>query len=106
MQRQRPLNSSVPMDPPNIARDGAAKHTVTAPVKPGMVRQTQGEPAAYHHGVSVDDTPNTGIIKSHQKPIGFNHSVSDKQIIEFSRSATSDQILDEAHRLGQPPEKA
>jgi hypothetical protein len=56
----------------------------------------------------LDDTPNSAIIKSREKPIGFHTVNTDAQIIETSRSATAGQVLDCAARLGKPlpPEKA
>lgn len=106
---QRPLNSSTPKpltDPPNIARDGSAKRIVDAPIKPGMTRQTKGDLHPYLHGQAVDDEPNSAIIKSHEKPIGFSHGVTDKQIIKSVHGATAGQVLHDAARLGRPPEKA
>jgi hypothetical protein len=87
-----------------LARDGAAKHTVEAPVKANMVRQTKGEPAAYHHGVTVDDEPSVPL-KSHEKPIGFHSAMIDRRIVGVANSPTSDQIIREAARFGRPPEK-
>jgi hypothetical protein len=103
MQRQRNLNSSVPkIGKPNIARDGSSKNIVDAPVKAGMVRQTKGDLHPWLHGVSVDDTPDTGIIKSHEKPIGFHSGNTDQQII---KSVHGGQVLDSASRLGRQPEE-
>jgi hypothetical protein len=107
MIQGRKLNSSVPkIDKPNIARDGSAKNIVDAPIKPGMTRQRKGEPAAYHHGITVDDLPNTGIIKTHEKPIGYSHGVTDAQIIKAANHPTAGQVLTDAANLGRPPEKA
>ncbi|SRR6266404_5227122 len=105
MTPQRPLNSSAPK--PNIARDGAPKATVDAPVKAGMVRQTKGDLHPFLHGQAapLDDEPNLPI-KSHEKPIGFHTGMTDKQIIGTVNSATAGQVLHEAARLGRPPEKA
>ena len=98
MKTQRPLNQALN----NLARDGAKKATVNSiPVKPGMVRQTKGE-IAFHGGVTVDDLPNSKIIKSHTKPIGFHSGMTDKQVAKAGHGATSGQVLENAERLGQP----
>jgi hypothetical protein len=91
--------------PEKIGRDGAPKHIVDAPITPGMVRQTQGMPAAYHHGVTVDDEPNSDIVKSFEKPIGFHSGVSDAQIMKSSHGATANQVLTDAANLGRPVDK-
>jgi len=103
MQQGRKLNSSVPkIDKPNIARDGAPKNIVDAPIKPGMVRQTVGDQnLSYHHGVTVDDSPNSDIIKSHEKPIGFHSGMTDKQIIKSVNHPTAGQVLRDAANLGR-----
>jgi len=96
---QRKLNSSTPpKDPPNLVRDGSAKRTVDAPIKPGMVRQTKGE-FGYHHGVTVDDEPNT--VKSHTQPIGYHSGMTDKQVIKDGQSPTAGQVLHDAANLGR-----
>jgi len=101
---QRKLNSSQPpRDPPNLARDGGAKNIATPAIVPGQVRQTKGQPAAYHHGVTVDDLPNSGIIKSHEKPIPAHDGMSNGAKHD---PAHGDAVLEEAARLGRPPEKA
>src|ERR1700682_915565 len=100
MTVQRKLNSSMPpRDPPNIARDGSAKNIVDAPIKPGMTRQTKGKPAAFHHGITVDDLPNSDIVKSHEKPIGFHPGMTDKQIIKSANHPTAGQVLTDAANL-------
>lgn len=44
----------------NIARDGGKpKNVGTAPISHGMKRQTHGTPSAFHHGVTVQDEPNS-----------------------------------------------
>jgi hypothetical protein len=102
MIKPRKLNSSVPkIDKPNLARDGGAKNVHVPATVPGQVRQTKGEPAAYHHGVTVDDLPNSDIIKSHEKPIGFSHGVTDAQIIKSVNSPTASQVLADAAALGR-----
>jgi hypothetical protein len=102
MIQPRKLNSSMPkIDPPNIARDGGAKRIVDAPIKAGMKRVTQGEPAAYHHGVTVDDLPNSKIVKSHERTIGFHSGMTDKQIINVANNSTAGQVLTDASKLGK-----
>jgi hypothetical protein len=93
---QRPLNSSTPE---GIARSGAAKKLTTPTVVVGQVRQTKGEPAAYHHGVSVDDTPNT--VKSHTKPVAIHPSATENQRTELFNSASAKGHLLDAARLGR-----
>jgi hypothetical protein len=43
----------------NIARDGAEKKLTVPEIKPDMVRQTTGDLSPHHHGIAVDDEPNT-----------------------------------------------
>jgi hypothetical protein len=97
MIKPRKLNSS---QPKNLARDGASKKLTDPAIVQGQKRQTTGDLAPYHHGVALDDTPNT--VKNHEKPVGFHMGVSDKQIIEFSRGSTASQVLEEASNLGRP----
>jgi hypothetical protein len=101
MIKPRKLNSSVPKDPPNLARDGGKKNIVDAPIKPGMTRQTKGEPAAFHHGVTVDDLPNSAIIPDREKPVGFAMGTTDDQIKRAVNHPTAGQVLQAAARLGR-----
>jgi hypothetical protein len=93
---QRKLNTAY-----NVARDGAPKNIPDAPIKPGMKRQTSGELAAYHHGVSVDDTPNVPL-KSYEKPIPVHAAMTDKQRANIHPVANDPHaILQDAANLGR-----
>lgn len=98
---QRPLNSSY-----NLARDGAPKKlTDPAPVK-GHRRVTKGEPAAYHYGVSVDDTPNVPL-KRHEKPIpAHDHMANASSLRGTHQPELGKQVLSEAANLGRATGKA
>lgn len=62
---QRPLNSTF-----NVARDGAAKKLVVPATLPGQKRQTTGDVgASYHHGITVDDRPNTTKTYTGSTPV-------------------------------------
>lgn len=94
------------MQPKNIARDGAPKNTAAPATVPGQVRQTKGEPAAYHHGITTDDLPNSKIVRNHEKPTGYHTANTDAQIVKSANHPTAGQVLADAARLGKPPEKA
>lgn len=96
---QRRLNSSF-----TGARDGAPKKLVAAPPVHGQQRQTKGEPAAFHHGVTVDDTPNT--TKSFTGEIPLHPGVTDAQRAKVHPVVNDPKvILTDAANLGRPPEK-
>jgi hypothetical protein len=97
---QRPLNSAL-----NIARDGAPKRVVEAQTVPGQKRQTKGEPHPYHHGVSIDDTPNLPI-KAHTKSIPVHSGMTEAQKAKLHPIANDpSEILRDASNLGRKPEK-
>lgn len=100
---QRTFNSSQPpMDPPNIARDGAPKKTQTEiPIKPGMRRQT---PDSFYTGPgqSMMDDEKELPLKNHLRPVGHHSGMTDAQIVKVVNNPTAGQILDEASRLGKP----
>jgi hypothetical protein len=109
MINQRRLNSSMPKAATpapivdKIGRDGRVdKHLVEAQPVVGQVRQTKGDLHPWLHGQAapLDDEPNLPI-KSHEKPIGFSHGVTDKQIIETANNPTAGQILKDAAKLGK-----
>jgi len=54
-------------------RSGAPKNTPDAQPVRGQRRQTTGELAAYHHGIAVDDTPDT--LPSHEGKIPVHDSM-------------------------------
>lgn len=70
--KQRRLNTAY-----NLARDGAAKRTVDALIKPGMVRQTQGDLHPYRHGQSADDEP---MQKTYEKPTPLHPATTLQQV--------------------------
>jgi hypothetical protein len=99
MMNQRPLNQ-----PYNIARDGAPTRTTVAQPVPGQKRQTSGEPAAYHHGVTVDDMPRT--IKTFTGKMPIHPGMTDAQKAKVHPVANAPKvILADAANLGKP-EKA
>jgi hypothetical protein len=104
-QIQRRLNSSsLPKDPPNLARDGAKKLLTDPAIVAGQKRQTTGELAAYHHGVSVDDEPNT--TKSYESKTPIHPGMTARQKAGVDPVADSgSEILKAAGRLGRAPEK-
>lgn len=102
MIKPRKLNSSMPFqEKPNVSRDGSAKITPVPETVKGQVRQTKGDLHPWLHGQAVDDEPNSAIIKSHERPIGYSHGVSDAQIIKNVNHPTSGQVLHSAARLGR-----
>jgi hypothetical protein len=88
-------------------RAGKPKRTQTtfAPV-PGMKRASVGEMSAYHHGTALDDTPNTAIIKSHEKPVEITHGMRNRPCEKdfsargYITPGEGKRILDEAGVLG------
>lgn len=95
MTTQRPLNTAY------SARIGAEKRTPDAPIKPGMKRQTAGETAAYHHGVSVDDTPNVPL-KDYEKAAPIHPGMTAKQKAGVDPVANDPKrIFAEAAKLGR-----
>jgi hypothetical protein len=97
---QRPLNSSTP----KIGRDGAPKVTPTPEIVKGQVRQTTGELHPYIHGVEVQDEPNT--VKDFTKaiPLHSANPLGPEKLAKHQDAAKT--VLDDASRLGRPPEKA
>ena len=97
------------IDKPNIARDStvAKQATTTTPaITPGMRRASVGEMAAYHHGITTDDLPNT--VKDFTKAISL-HSANPLSPEKAATHATAARdALTDAARLGRPapPEKA
>lgn len=87
---------------PNLARDGAKKNAVDSiPVKEGMRRVTAGTPAAYHHGIEIQDEPNSTIIKDHERPIGYHTVNTDAQIAKSGHSLTASQVFHAAKNHGR-----
>lgn len=114
---QRPLNSASPMKSLNvgtlpaapvrsrtegegIARAGAPKRTVDAPIKPGMTRQSSGEPHPYLHGVTVQDEPNAPL-KSYEQKIPVHPGMTDEQRAKIDASNDPNAILQNAANLGR-----
>ena len=89
---QRKLNSALP-------RNGAPKNITDAPIKPGMKRTTSGEPAAYHHGVSVGDEPNA--VKSFTNPAPLHPATPARIADKVGASNDASTVLAEAARLGR-----
>lgn len=120
-QIQRPLNAAMktlivgtlPAAPKraalsgddNIARSGAPKRTVDAPISPGMKRQTSGELHPYLHGVTVEDEPNVPL-KSHERAIPL-HPSTPARVAAAVHPVANDpgEILRDAARLGRPQPK-
>ena len=104
-QRTAMARGMRPKAPLNIARDGTVGKRAVAvdniPLHPNAVRQTKGTPAAFHHGITVDDLPNSAIISDREKPIGFSHGVTDAQIIKAVNNPTASQVLHDAANLGR-----
>jgi hypothetical protein len=68
-----------PMTGEDMARSASAPNNLHTPeIVKGQRRKTSGEPAAFHHGVSVDDTPNVPF-KSHERPVKIHDGMTDKQ---------------------------
>jgi hypothetical protein len=90
-----------PMSNPhyNIARDGAEKRTVAAPIKPGMVRATKGDLHPYLHGIAVQDEPNVGL-KSHERPIPVHDHMANSRSPIPDPADDPKNILAEAENLG------
>jgi hypothetical protein len=90
-------------DKPCIARDGSPKKLTVPEIKPGMKRQTTGEPSPYHHGISVDDEPNTTktYLATPGKPAVPVHSgMTDRQKAGVDPDAAS-KALGDAANLGR-----
>jgi len=119
---QRKLNSSMPRlnvgtlpaasqraasgGDDNIARSGAPKRTVDAPIKPGMTRQTSGDLHPYLHGQAVQDEPNVPL-KTYETKIPLHPATTPKQRATVHPIANDPgEILRDAARLARPVEKA
>jgi hypothetical protein len=93
---QRPLNSATLK--PNIARDGAAKSIVAAPVKPGMTRQTSGDLHPYLHGQTVDDEV---PAKSHTSAPPIHSATPSRALRGEHVEGLGSAVLVEASTLGK-----
>jgi hypothetical protein len=94
MQNQRPLNHVY-----NVARDGAAKKLVVPAPAHGQTRQTKGEPSAYHHGVTVNDEPNT--TKTFVGSVPLHPATPDAQRAKIGASNDPKVVLTDAANLGR-----
>ena len=74
-----------------IGRDAAPKVLAPVAIAHGMKRQTVGDLAAYHHGVSVDDRPNTPL-KSYEKPVAIHPGMTEQQKAKFDPAAAGNQL--------------
>src|ERR1700737_2891693 len=98
MTTQRRLNSTYT---DKIGPDGAPKKTQTgfAPAAPGMKRATLGDLAAYHHGVSVNDEPNTA--KTYTGSIPVHPGMKQSSEGGSHDPSLSNKVLQEAANLGR-----
>jgi hypothetical protein len=77
----------------------------------GAVRQTTGSLAPFHHGVTLDDRPNSKIIKSHEKPVAITPGMSPDVFNPHHAGRASHEeglgqkVLEEAGNLGHPTKK-
>lgn len=121
MLKPRPLDSSHPMSKLNVGAlpaapartrsqgEGVARSLTPnkpghindpIPTVPGQRRQTSGNVAnSFHHGIAVDDEPNT--TPTHEQGIRVHAAMSPRQVAAHAKSPSANAVLTDAANMSR-----